>query len=278
MSTRRSSWPPTRSTAKSCTALSNLACADGDRSATSSRNNVPRSAASNLPRRARTPVAIRSSMPNNSASTKVSTSAAQLTATNGPRRRALSSCTCRATSSLPDPVSPSISTVKSVAATRSICPRRCCMQALDPMSGDGPSAPRPWFPATTSRGESSISPTTRAASHSPLPIPPVQSARWIEIHFEMQPGSRRRRDRKPKPPAALAILFRDGRGRSVRQPGRPDRHERAQGRIEAGRRIQTVSRGRSPGTRATQERQRTAVGARGVDRAAVMMVVVSSSS
>ena len=158
MSTRRSSCPPTRSMASSCTALSNLACADGDRSATSSRNSVPRSAASNLPRRARTPVATRSSMPNSSASTNVSTSAAQLTATNGPRRRPLRSCTCRATSSLPDPVSPWINTVKSVAATRSICPLRCCMPALDPMSGDARSAVRPLLPAAVSRRGSNINP------------------------------------------------------------------------------------------------------------------------
>ena len=150
--------------ASSCTALSSLASADGERSATSSRNSVPWSTASNLPRRARTPVAMRSSMPNSSASSNVSTNAAQLTATNGPRWRSLRSCTCRATSSLPDPLSPSINTVKSVAATRSICPRRRCMQALAPMSGAAPSTWRPSVPSAASRLDSSISPRTRAAS------------------------------------------------------------------------------------------------------------------
>ena len=37
-----------------------------------------------------------------------------------------------------DPVSPSIKMVKSVTATRSICLRRCCIQALDPTIGAAP--------------------------------------------------------------------------------------------------------------------------------------------
>ena len=81
--------PPTRSTVRSWMARSSFACADSDRSDTSSRNSVPPSACSNLPRRPRTPVAVRSSMPNSSASISVSTSAAQLMATNGPCRRRL---------------------------------------------------------------------------------------------------------------------------------------------------------------------------------------------
>ena len=43
--------------------------------------------------------------------------AAQLTATNGPRCRALRWCSACATSSLPVPLSPRISTVRSVSAT-----------------------------------------------------------------------------------------------------------------------------------------------------------------
>ena len=66
-------------------------------------------------------------MPNSSASISVSTSAAQLIATNGPCRRRLSSWICRATSSLPVPLSPSISTVKSVVATRSMRSRSACI-------------------------------------------------------------------------------------------------------------------------------------------------------
>ena len=135
MSTRWEPVAPTRSTLRSWRALSSLACADGDRSETSSRNKVPPSACSNLPRRPRTPVAIRSSMPKSSASRSVSTSAAQLTATNGPWRRRLDSWICRATSSLPTPLSPSRSTVKSVAAIRSMLARRACMGGVEPTSG-----------------------------------------------------------------------------------------------------------------------------------------------
>ena len=130
---------PTRSTASSCTTRRSLDCAAAERSVTSSRKTVPSFASSNLPARPRTPVAVRSSMPNSSASTSVSTMAAQLTATNGPARRVLCSWICRATSSLPDPLSPSISTAKSVVATRAIRSRNPTMRGARPISGDGES-------------------------------------------------------------------------------------------------------------------------------------------
>ena len=58
--------------------------------------------------------------PNSSLSSSVSGSAAQLTATNGASARAEARWMPRATSSLPVPVSPSISTVIGVAAALSI--------------------------------------------------------------------------------------------------------------------------------------------------------------
>ena len=57
------------------------------------------------------------SRPNNSLSSRVSGIAAQLTRTRGLARRALSSWMYDASSSLPVPVSPRISTVASVTAT-----------------------------------------------------------------------------------------------------------------------------------------------------------------
>ncbi len=95
---------------------------------------MPPLACSSLPRRPRTPVAVRSSMPNSSASSSDSTIAAQLTATKGPRLRRLHWWICRATSSLPTPLSPSIRTVKSVRAIRSICWRTTCICGLEPCS------------------------------------------------------------------------------------------------------------------------------------------------
>ena len=58
----------------------------------------------------------------------------------GPRGARLSSWIWRATSSLPVPDSPSISTVKSVDATRSIVSRSACIAGVDPMSGAAPSS------------------------------------------------------------------------------------------------------------------------------------------
>src|SRR5207245_8258106 len=60
-------------------------------------------------------------MPEISLSSKVSGMAAQLTATNGPLRRGESSCTVRATSSLPVPLSPVMKSVASVGAATSTC-------------------------------------------------------------------------------------------------------------------------------------------------------------
>jgi len=60
--------------------------------------------------------------PNNSDSIKVSGRAEQLMATNGRRLRPDSSWTARAASSLPVPVSPVMSTLARVGATRSISP------------------------------------------------------------------------------------------------------------------------------------------------------------
>ena len=70
--------------------------------------------------------------PNSSDSSSVSGIAAQLTLTNGMSRCALRWCTARATSSLPVPVSPVISTVLRVAATSSMRPITSAMARLRP--------------------------------------------------------------------------------------------------------------------------------------------------
>ncbi len=84
---------------------------------------MPPSACSNRPRRrACAPVNAPFSWPNSSLASTPSANAPQLSATNGPPARGLASCTARAASSLPVPVSPSMSTGTSVRATR--CRRR----------------------------------------------------------------------------------------------------------------------------------------------------------
>ena len=74
------------------------------------------------------------SWPNSSLSISVSGSAAQLMATNGPCRRGLSACMVRATSSLPVPLSPVIS-------TQALLGPACCSSAkISCILGDVPTS------------------------------------------------------------------------------------------------------------------------------------------
>ena len=110
---------PTRCTSRSCSVRSSFACTASGISLTSSSTRVPPAATSNHPvRRPTAPVKAPRSWPNSSDSTRVSGSAQQLTATKGPPARGLASWMKRAINSLPVPVSPWISTVASVPATR----------------------------------------------------------------------------------------------------------------------------------------------------------------
>ena len=87
-------------------------------SPTSSRNSVPPSACSNLPARsANAPVNDPFMWPNSSLSISSDGIAAQLTSTNASSRRGDASCSARATSSLPVPFSPVISTRAAVGPT-----------------------------------------------------------------------------------------------------------------------------------------------------------------
>ena len=93
-------------------------------SAISSKKKVPPSASSNRPLRALTaPVNEPLACPNSSLSSKVSVMAAQLTGTKGRSPRLLFACTAFATSSLPVPLSPVMSTMASVGAMRTMRPR-----------------------------------------------------------------------------------------------------------------------------------------------------------
>ena len=97
-------------------------------SAISSRKSVPPSASSNLPRRSATaPVKAPLMWPNSSLSISSSGIAAQFSSTNGACRRRLSAWMLRATSSLPVPFSPKISTRPLVGAAIAICSRSCAI-------------------------------------------------------------------------------------------------------------------------------------------------------
>ena len=94
---------------------------------------MPPSASSNFPRRrASAPVNAPFSWPNSSDSISSSGIAAQLTSTNGPACRAEKTWIARATSSLPLPFSPWISTRPLVGAAVAICSRSTRNTTLSP--------------------------------------------------------------------------------------------------------------------------------------------------
>ena len=134
--------PPTRSKRFSSSARRILAWSGSGRSPISSRKSVPRWASSNLPGlRAAAPVNAPFSWPKSSVSSRFSGIAAQLIATNGPSARGLSTCSARANSSLPVPLSPSRSTVASVAAARCSATVTCFSSGSSPTICGAP-APR----------------------------------------------------------------------------------------------------------------------------------------
>ncbi len=113
--------PPSRENSPSCRTWSSLACSGRLMSPISSRNIVPWLANSNLPGFCWiAPVKAPRSKPNSSDSSSSVGSAAQFTLTNGLSRRGEARVNARATSSLPVPLSPRMSTVTSVSATRLI--------------------------------------------------------------------------------------------------------------------------------------------------------------
>ena len=123
---------------------------------------MPPEAASNLPgRQPSAPVKEPFSCPKSSPSTSDWGIAPQSTGTNGPDARGLMRWIARATTSFPEPVSPVISTVKSVGATRRISVRTRCISALDPIVSRAKASVR-------TQGVTSLS--DRA---SPLPAMPI---------------------------------------------------------------------------------------------------------
>src|SRR5690348_12976194 len=113
--------PPTAVYSPSCSTRSKRVCASGGMSPISSRNRVPPFACSKRPMlRAVAPVKAPFSWPNSSLSISSRGIAAMLIATKGPERRFPKSCSARATSSFPVPLSPVIMTVRSVPISRAI--------------------------------------------------------------------------------------------------------------------------------------------------------------
>ena len=109
---------PMRKTSSFSSTRSSFACSVSGMSPTSSRKSVPPLACSKRPLRSRSaPVKAPASWPNSSSSSRFSLRAVQFMATNGLVLRGLLVWMALATSSLPVPVSPWISTVALVGAT-----------------------------------------------------------------------------------------------------------------------------------------------------------------
>ena len=136
--TRTSTWmalfSPSRRISPSWMARRSLAWKLGGVSAISSKKNVPPLASSKRPLRAATaPVKAPRAWPNSSLSRRVSLMAAQLTLTKGLSARFELAWIARATSSLPVPLSPVMSTVVSVGAMRTMRPSTSRTAAERPM-------------------------------------------------------------------------------------------------------------------------------------------------
>ncbi|MDP9891697.1 hypothetical protein J2W32_001916 [Variovorax boronicumulans] len=127
---------PTRMKVPVSSTRSSFTCSSSGISVTSSRNSVPPCARSKKPWCWRSaPVKLPHSWPKISLSIRLGDSAPQFTARNGCSRRRLMSCTARATSSLPVPLSPWMNTVTAVRATREICRYTRCISCERPTSG-----------------------------------------------------------------------------------------------------------------------------------------------
>ncbi len=128
---------PSGRTLPSSTARRSLACTSSPSCATSSMKSVPPVASRNAPfRSAIAPVNAPRRWPNSSLSASSRERLAALSATNGPARRSLSSCTARATSSFPVPLSPRTSTGSPRRANRRTRSARWSI------GGDEPTRPR----------------------------------------------------------------------------------------------------------------------------------------
>ena len=104
----------------------------------SSRNSEPPSACSKRPLRCvAAPVKAPRSWPKNSDSIRSLGIAAVLTAMNDRAARGLFECRARATSSLPTPVSPVISTLMLEAASRPMARNTSCMAGASPINAVG---------------------------------------------------------------------------------------------------------------------------------------------
>ena len=171
---------PTRSSFRSSRTRSTLAWVSGAMSPISSRKIVPPSAASKRPmRRLSAPVNAPFSCPKSSLSTSSRLIAAQLTATKGLCLRVLVSWIAWATSSLPVPLSPRISTVRSVSATFWIVSKTRRIPAPEPIRFANPYSR--WICSRSSRFSRSRRWRSRRAAHHDAQLVVVEGLRHVVL-------------------------------------------------------------------------------------------------
>ena len=153
--------PPTDSNRRSCRTRNSFTCMAGDAVAISSRKMVPPSACRNFPSRsAVAPVKAPATWPKSSLSSSVSLRQPQATSTNRPPRRRLARWISRASSDLPVPLSPVISSVAGASARRATRSSTCCID------GDMPSSFGTTGRATATRCEATATAASSAANRS----------------------------------------------------------------------------------------------------------------
>src|SRR5881227_1016211 len=131
---------PTRSNSPVSSTRSSFACCGKGRFAISSRNSVPPSASSNRPTRS-TFASMKApfTCPNSSLSNRPSGMPPRFTATSGRSARPEAACSQRATTSLPVPCSPRMSTLASDGPMRSISLSTGCIAGDSAISSGRPS-------------------------------------------------------------------------------------------------------------------------------------------
>ncbi len=162
---------PTGRNSRSWMKRSSLACTSTSTLQISSRKTVPRLAASKIPRLSLVaPVNEPFTCPNSSDSSSVTVSAPQSTAKKRSCFLGLRLWIARATSSLPVPVSPMISTVLDVVATLRRFRYTSCIVGLEPtmpanIAGSSPGgAGAPWLRSSSCRRSQALRATAAISS------------------------------------------------------------------------------------------------------------------
>ena len=224
-STRTGALPPTGITSLVSSTRSSATCTSGGASPTSSRKSVPPWAARKKPSRSPVaPVYAPLRAPNSSAETSSLERAPRLTLTKGPSRRGLCWWMARATSSLPEPVSPRMSTGTFRSATRTTSSRTRRTPSPWPTM---PSSPGPcsaeedaWCSSTTTRSASS-SGTPAASSSGENSRQPTRGCPATRTCVPSSGTSSRTPPRAPGSNCTgLRLMKGSPRGRARRLPGR----------------------------------------------------------